>query len=168
MYQSTVPQFIKILGNVNSWLDKAEKYAAAKKFDVKVLLNARLAPDMYHFIKQVQVICDNAKGCAARLAGQEPPKHEDNEQTIDELRQRIHKTVTYLKTLKPEQFKDADKRKITLPWKEGKYLPGGEYLVEMGLPNFYFHAVTAYDILRHNGVDVGKMDFVGELKFKDL
>ena len=168
MYQSTVPQFIKILGNVNHWLDKAEKYAEAKKFDVKVLLNSRLAPDMYHFIKQVQVVCDTAKGTAARLAGEAPPKHEDNEQTIDELRQRIQKTVTYLKSLKPEQFKDADKRKVTVPWKEGQYVPGGEYVVEMGIPNFYFHAVTAYDILRHNGIDVGKMDFIGDVKFRDL
>jgi len=168
MYYQTINEFGKMLGNLNTLLDKAESHAKAKKFDTKVFLDSRLAPDMFAFVRQVQVACDNAKGAAARLAGVEIPKHEDNERSFDDLRGRIHKTIQFLGTLKADQFKDAEKRKIVLPWKEGEYLTAEEYLQEFAVPNFYFHVVTAYAILRHNGVDIGKMDYIGDVKFKRL
>jgi uncharacterized protein len=168
MYKQIVTQYIKMLGNLSTMIDKAESFATTKKFDVKVLLNARLAPDMYPFIRQIQVACDSAKASAARLAGIEPPRHEDNEQTADELRQRIHKTIQFLQTLKPDSFRDAEKRKVAIPWMEGKYVIGEEYLNELAIPNFYFHVTAAYSILRHNGLDVGKADYIGSIKFHDL
>jgi hypothetical protein len=165
MYQATIPQFIKMLGNLTPMLDKAVKHAETKKYDVSVLLSSRLAPDQYPFIRQIQIACDTAKGFAARMSGQEPPKHEDNEKTLDEVRHRIHKTVQYLQTIKAEQFKDSEKRPIRLSFMEGKAMTGFDYATEMAIPNFYFHVTTAYAILRHNGIDVGKMDFLGQLKF---
>jgi uncharacterized protein len=164
-YHFTVPQLIRTLGQVHQWLDKAQKYAEQKKFDVNVLLTARLAPDQFHFTRQVQVITDNAKGTAARLAGIQPPAFEDTEKTVEELRARIDKTIAFLKTLTPEQFQGAAERTITLPFLPGQGIKGSDYLVAFALPNFYFHAATAYSILRHNGVDVGKGDFLGELPF---
>ncbi|WP_257452934.1 DUF1993 domain-containing protein [Archangium lipolyticum] len=164
-YHFTVPQLIRTLGQVHHWLDKAQKYAEQKKFDVNVLLTARLAPDQFHFTRQVQVITDNAKGTAARLAGVQAPVFEDTEKTVEELRARIDKTIAFLKTLTPEQFQGAAERTITLPFLPGQGLKGSDYLVAFALPNFYFHATTAYSILRHNGVDVGKGDFLGEVPF---
>jgi hypothetical protein len=163
-----VPQFIRILGQLQRWLDKAQAYAEQKKFDPQVLLTARLAPDQFHFIKQVQVMSDTAKRTAARLLGGDPPKFEDNEVTMAELRGRIQKTIDYLKTLKPEQFQGAEDRSIPIFFLPGKCLKGSEYVFEMELPNFYFHATTAYAILRHGGVDLGKMDFLGDIQFRDM
>jgi hypothetical protein len=168
LYDSTVPQFIKILGQVQRWLDKAEAYATQKKFDPQVLLTARLAPDQFHFIRQVQIMSDTAKRLAARLTGQDPPKFEDNEATIAELRARVEKTVDYLKTFKPEQFEGAKDRSIPIFFLPGKSLKGSEYAIELEIPNFYFHATTAYAILRHNGLDVGKTDFLGDIQFRDM
>jgi hypothetical protein len=156
------------LGQVHRWLDKAQALAAQKKFDVSVLLNARLAPDQFHLTRQIQSISDNAKGLAARLAGVQPPSFEDNEKTVEELRARIDKTIAFLKTLTPQQFQGASERTITQPFRPGKGLKANDYLLAFGLPNFYFHATTAYSILRHNGVDVGKADFLGEVPFFDL
>jgi uncharacterized protein len=168
LYHHTVPQLIRTLGQVHRWLDKAQKHAEQKKFDVNVLLTARLAPDQFHFLRQVQIICDNAKGMAGRLAGVQPPTFEDTEKTFEELRARLDKTLAFVKTLTPEQFQGAPERTITLPFQPGKGLKGSDYLITFALPNFYFHATTAYSILRHNGVDVGKGDFIGELPFFDL
>jgi hypothetical protein len=167
MYYSTVPQFIKMLNNMNTLFDKAKQNADARKYDVNVLLQTRLAPDQYPFVKQVQVVCDNAKGCGARLAGKEIPKHEDNETTLEQLRERVAKTISFLKTLRADDFRGAEDRKVEMPWMPGKILNGQEYVNELALPNFYFHYTTAYSILRASGVDVGKMDYLGNLPFKD-
>ena len=168
LYQLTVPQFIRVLGQVQRWLDKAEAHAAAKKFDVETLLTARLAPDMFPLLRQLQSISDSSKGNAARLAGITAPSFPDTEKTLPEIRERLQKTVAFLESLKPEQFEGAEDRTITLPFLPGKGIKGCDYIVTFGLPNFYFHATTAYNILRHNGVDVGKMDFIGAAPFFDL
>lgn len=166
MYQHTVPTFIRILTSVKGMLKKAEAYAEAKKFDANVFLSTRLAPDMFAFTKQIQIATDMAKGCAARLSGQEPPKYEDNEATIQDLYQRIDKTIAYLKTITPDSFKGCEDRRVNLPWAPGKYMMGAEYAEEMALPNFYFHCSMAYALLRNNGVDLGKMDFLGQVNIR--
>lgn len=135
LYQHSVPQFIRVLGQVHRWLDKAEAHAAAKKFDPSTLLTARLAPDMYPLVRQIQSISDIAKGNAARLAGVDPPAFADDEKTLAELRARLDKTVAYLETLKPEQYEGAEERTVTLPWMPGKGMKGCDYLVGIGLPN---------------------------------
>lgn len=167
IHDMIIPQFIKTLESVNNYFDKAQKHADLKKYDVNVLLNERLTPDQWTFTRQIQVACDTAKGTAARLAGKVPPVHEDTEKTIPELRNRIQKVVSYLKTFKAEDFQGWEERHIDIWFKEGKYLDGFECLTQMALPNFYFHLTTAYAILRSRGVDVGKMDFLGSLPFKD-
>ena len=168
LYDSTVPQLIRILTQVPRWLDKAQEYADQKKFNISVLLGSRLAPDQFPLTRQIQTITDNAKGPAARLIGQQPPVFEDTETTVEELRARVEKTIAYLRSLKPEQFEGAEERVITLPFLPGKWMKGSEYLAEFALPNFYFHATTAYAILRHNGVDLGKRDFIGEATLRDV
>jgi uncharacterized protein len=168
MYKQTAQQFTRMLENLSHWLDKAQMHADAKKFDVNVLTTARLAPDQYAFTRQVQSACDAAKFCCARITGKEAPKHEDNEQTFEQLRQRIHKCLTYLKTFTPADFKDCEKRPVTLPYLEGKTFLAEDYAITMATPNFYFHVTTAYAILRHNGVNVGKTDYIGELKTNNL
>ena len=163
LFHQTVPQFVKMLTNMEKFIDKAEALATSKKFEADVLLTTRLAPDMYPLMKQVQVACDMAKGCTARLAGQEPPKHDDNEKTFGDLRERLKKTTTYLKTFKPDDFKGAEDRRITIPWAPGKTMQGMPYATELMLPNFYFHTSMAYALFRHAGVDVGKGDFIGDI-----
>jgi hypothetical protein len=168
MYDMTIPQFTKMLNNLSLILDKAASYADHKKIDQKVLLNARLAPDQLHLIRQVQIACDTAKGMAARLSGQEPPKHEDTEQTIAELKVRIKKCTDYMATIKKEQFNGWEKRMVPMGFMPGKGVIGAEYLPQMVLPNFYFHVTLAYEILRHNGLEIGKMDYLGPVSFRDL
>jgi hypothetical protein len=163
LFNLTVPQLGKTLRNLDAWLVAAEKHATAKKFPVDNLLTARLAPDQFTFVKQIQVICDNAKMLPGRLAGKEWPKHEDNETTFEQLHARIASVETYLATFKPEEFSGAADRHITLPWTEGKWMTGTDYTVQFALPNFYFHTVIAYEILRHNGVELGKRDYIGNL-----
>lgn len=167
LYNLVVPQLIQTLGQLHRWLDKGKALAEQKKFDVGVLLAARLAPDQYPLSKQIQVVSDTAKSIAGNLAGVTPPVFEDNEKTLDDLRARIDKTIDWLKTLKPEQFEGGDGRTVSLSFLPGKGLKGPDYLFKLGLPNFYFHATTAYAILRHNGVDVGKIDFIGDLPLVD-
>ena len=166
LYDLTVVTFTRSLGNLQKWLDKAETLATAKKFEVDTLLQARLAPDMYPLVRQVQVTCDTAKFTVARLVDKEAPKHEDNEKTLAEVRQRINKVLTYLGTYKANDFNGAEDRRIALPWAPGKWMHGGQYVPQMALPNFYFHLTTTYDILRHNGVDIGKMDFIGDVNIQ--
>ena len=166
LFEITVPQFIKMLHNLSLIMDKATVFSANKKFEMEVLLNSRLAPDQFNFIRQVQIACDTAKLGAARLAGKEAPKHEDTEKTLPELKARIESTIGYLNSFKPEDFSGAEARHITQPRWEGKYLTGFEYAVQHVLPNIYFHVTTAYAILRHNGVDIGKKDYLGELPYK--
>jgi hypothetical protein len=167
LYAISVPQLAKMLENLDRWIEKAVEHAKKKGFDPNVYLSARLAPDQYPFVRQVQAACDSAKFPAARIAGKEPPSHPDTEQTIDELRARIAKVLEYLRSLAPEDYAGAESRLVKLPFAPGKGARGQAYLIEMALPNFYFHMVTAYAILRHNGVDLGKRDFIGQLTLED-
>jgi hypothetical protein len=162
-----IPQFAKMLRNLDNWLEKATVHAKAKSFEPNVLVQMRLAPDMYPLVRQVQSACDNAKFCAAYLAGKEAPKHPDTEQTIPELRQRLQTCISYLETIKEGDLAGCDERRVAPPWLKGKWMRGDQYVVQTALPNFYFHLTTAYDILRHNGVDVGKMDFIGSMPLRD-
>lgn len=167
MYHQVISQCTQNLKALETCLDKAEQYAAAKKFDTGVLMTSRLAPDMHHFIYQVQSACDYVKAAAAWLSGQTPPQHEDSERTIDELRARIRKTVVFAESVKEAQFVGADKRKVKLSWAPGKVIGGQDYLLQVTVPNVFFHIAMAYAILRHNGVDVGKRDFLGPINFVD-
>ena len=167
MIYQVVQQCSRSLGNLQVCLDKAVKHAAAKKFDVNVLLTSRLAPDQHHFIYQVQSACDYVKGAAGWLSGQSPPKHEDKEQTIDEVRERIRKTIAFVESVREDQYAGATERKVKLSWAPGKVIGGADYLLQVTIPNVFFHITTAYAILRHNGVDVGKMDFLGVLNLVD-
>jgi hypothetical protein len=166
IYELIVPQSTKMLHNLSRILDKAVQHAEAKKFDVEVLLNSRLAPDQFAFIRQIQIACDTAKLGAARLSGKEAPKHDDTEKTMPELKARIEDTIGFLNKLSPADFNGAETKHITQPRWEGKYLAGAEYANQHVLPNLYFHLTTAYSILRHNGVEVGKKDYLGEMPYK--
>ena len=164
MYDLTVPVFEKFLGNMSAILDKTAKHCADNKIDPAVLLSYRLYPDMLPFTRQILIACDFAKGAGARIAGVEVPKYDDNEATIDELKARIAKTVAFIKSLPPAQFDDSETRPIAIPLRgETLNFTGQSYLTNFVLPNFYFHLATAYDILRHNGVPVGKADFIGSI-----
>jgi hypothetical protein len=147
-------------------LDKGAQYAETKKFEPQILLNSRLAPDQFNLIRQVQIACDTAKLCASRLTGKEAPKHEDTEKTLSDLKTRIDQTISYLNTFSAADFEGAAERHISQPRWEGKYLLGQEFVHHHAIPNFYFHVTTTYAILRHNGVEVGKGDYLGEMPFK--
>jgi hypothetical protein len=164
MYYPIIHQCGQALKNIEVWLDKAEQYAASKKFDVGVLMTSRLAPDMREFIYQVQSACDYVKGAAAWLTGQIAPRHADTEKTVDELRARIRKTVAFAESVSEAQYDGAADRKVT--W-SGKVIGGDDYLLQIAIPNIYFHLTTAYAILRHNGVDIGKRDFLGPIRWVD-
>ena len=161
MYSMSVEVFVPMLSNLSAILQKGLEHAQTKNFDPSVLVNARLAPDMFPLSRQVQIACDLAKNSAARLAGQEPPRMEDTEQTIEELRARIGKTLDYVMSLPSAAFEGSEDRDIKVPLRdhtlEFKGLP---FLQRWALPNFFFHVVTAYDILRHNGVEIGKRDYL--------
>lgn len=167
MYFDCVAQFTKMLRNLDRWIEKALAHAKAKSFDPAVLMTARLAPDQYHFIRQVQAACDAAKFAGARLAGREAPAFADTETTVDEVRARIANTLTFLDGLTAADFEGAGDRVIALPFMPGKGLAGRDYLAELATPNFFFHVTTAYAILRHNGVDLGKLDYIGSLNLRD-
>lgn len=156
----------KLLGNLDRCIDKAVAHAAAKKFDPNVLLQSRLAPDMFPFVRQVQSVCDQAKFAAARLSGREAPSHPDTEQTIGEVKQRIATVIAYLDSFSEADFAGVTDRTVTTPRWEGKSLTAMNYFIEHSQPNFYFHLTTAYAILRHNGVDVGKRDYIGQLSWR--
>ncbi len=163
MYQASAPAFQHTLTALSAILDKAAAHAAARKIDPQALLLARLAPDMFTCAKQVQVACDFAKNTMARLAGQEPPKFPDEEKSFDDLKARIAKVADFVKGFKPAQIDGTEEKDITFPAGPGATmtLKGQAYLVNFALPNFYFHATAAYAILRHNGVELGKRDFLG-------
>jgi len=164
MYLASVPPFLRALTNLRSILEKAAAHAEAKKIAPSVLLNARLYPDMFPLSRQIQMATDNAKGAASRLAGMEPPKYDDNESTFQELVTRIDKTIVLLGTIKPEQIDGSEDKTITLPMHDRTLtFKGIPYLLDYVLPNFYFHVITAYAILRHNGVEIGKQDFLGKI-----
>ncbi len=165
MYSASVPVFVRMLGNLDAWLEKAEAHARAKKFETSVFLDARLAPDMLSFTKQIQIACDGAKFGVARLAGVESPKFEDNETTLTQLRERIAKTVAYVQSVSAAQIDGTEAKDVELPRRDGTMTLKGEfYLKHFVMPNFYFHVTTAYALLRHNGVDLGKKDFLGALQ----
>lgn len=166
LYDMTVPQFTKTLHNLSLILDKADAYATEKKFESDVLMNSRLAPDMLNFIRQVQIACDTAKFCASRLTGKEAPTHDDSEKTLADCKKRIQSTMSYLETFSAKDFQGTDSKHITTPRWEGKYLTGSEYVLHHAVPNFYFHVTTAYAILRHNGVNIGKKDYLGDIPYK--
>jgi uncharacterized protein len=162
IYQASVPVLVHTLGNLSKILDKALAHAEAKKIDPAVFVNARLAPDMYPLSKQIQIATDIAKGCAARLAGIDVPSYEDNETTFSDLQARIAKTIAFLQSVSAEQIDGSEDRTVTLKLRGNDVnFIGQPYLLYFVLPNVYFHVTTAYAILRHNGVELGKMDFIG-------
>jgi len=166
LYEITVTQYTKMLANLSHILEKASQYAETKKFDVDVLLNSRLAPDQFNLIRQVQIACDTAKFGAARVCGKEAPSHPDTEVTLADLQARIKTVQDYLASFKQEEFAGAEVHHVSQPRWEGKYLTGTEFVIQHSLPNIYFHVTTAYSILRNNGVDLGKKDFLGNMPLK--
>jgi hypothetical protein len=167
MSSAAIPSFELTLTALSKILDKAEAYATARKFDPANLLSARLAPDMFALTRQVQVACDQAKNASARLAGIQPPKFEDNEKTIAELKARIEKTLEFVHSVDRKAIDASAGRAITFPLgpKQGE-MKGADYLNHFVLPNFYFHAAAAYMILRHNGVELGKQDFMAGIPIR--
>ena len=164
MYQAAIPAFVQMLNSLPAILDKAEAHAGSRKIDPEVLLNYRLAPDMLPFVRQIQIAADLAKGAAARLAGVEVPKHDDTEKTFADLKSRLAKTVAFVQSFRPNEIDGSEDREINLTLGEHKMsFKGQPYLVHFVLPNFYFHCTTAYDILRHCGVELGKRDFIGAI-----
>jgi len=163
MHALTAPVFVRMFSNLLGWLDKAEAHAAARKFDVNNYLGLRLAPDMLPFTRQVQIASDAAKGCMARLAGTEMPKWEDNEATLDELRARVRKTIDYVNSFTAAQLDGSESREIRVPRRTSEPLvfTGEDFVKHYTLPNLYFHLTTAYALLRHGGVEIGKADFLG-------
>jgi uncharacterized protein len=156
----------KLLENMGGWLDKAESHAAEKGYDANVLLQSRLAPDMFPLVRQFQNACDNAKFAAAFTTGKEPPAHPDTEQTMDEVRARIATVIAYLDGFTAEDFEGTDSRTVRRPRWEGKSMAATDYFLEHAVPNFFFHLTTVYAILRHNGVELGKRDYLGRLSFR--
>lgn len=166
LYELTVPQFAKMLRNLTAIMAKAQTYAENRKFDVEAFSQARLFIDQFNFARQIQITCDSAKLCASRLTGKDAPVFDDSKASWSDLRQRIDDTLSYLNSLSAADFKGAEDKKITTPRWEGKWLTGMEYTLQHAIPNVYFHATTAYSILRANGVEVGKKDYLGELPFR--
>jgi uncharacterized protein len=168
LYDVTVPQFAKMLHNLERWIDSGVAYATAKKFDPDVLLGQRLAPDMFTLTQQVQSACDAAKYACAYLTGKTPPSHPDTEKTTAEIKARLRTVISHLETYKREDFDGAADRKVAPPWLGGKWLAAPDYLFQVALPNFYFHCTTGYGILRHSGVpDLGKSVFIGSMPVHD-
>jgi len=164
MYDVAVPVFNQQLKNLSGLLDKASAHAQARQFDVSVLLQARLYPDMFPLTRQVQIACDAAKYGVARLTGTEAPKGEDKEATVDELKARIAATLAFVNSVPRERFDGVESRKVEVPVRTQTYtFDGRTFLLHWAMPNFFFHVTTAYDLLRHNGVEVGKRDFLGQV-----
>jgi len=162
-----IRSFTKMLENLEKWMDKADESAKARGFEVDVLASARLAPDQFDFVRQVQSACDQAKYAAAYLSGKPAPSHPDTEKTFAELRERIRKCTGFLASVQEQDFAGARDRKVAPPWLGGRWLTGGDYIVHVAIPNFFFHLTMAYAILRHNGVTLGKMDYVGGLPARE-
>jgi hypothetical protein len=166
VYDQVVFQPKKMLQSLGSWLDKAAQHAKAKSFEPDTLLAARLAPDQYALLRQIQSACDAAKFPPARITGKQPPSHPDTEKTWDEIKKRLETTIAYLDTYQESEFAGAAEKPLSLPFMEGKSMSGSDYVLEWAHPNFYFHVSMAYAILRHNGVDLGKRDFIGSTRMK--
>jgi hypothetical protein len=163
VYDETFRQMKKMLGQLERWFDAAEAHAKQKSFDPSLYLGFRLAPDQFAFARQVQITCDTVKLAASRLSGKEAPAHADHEQTLDELRARVQSVIAYLDGFSAKDFEAAATATITQPRWEGKTMTGADYFLEHTIPNFFFHLTTAYAILRHNGVAIGKRDYLGTL-----
>lgn len=170
LYTVTIPPMTKALKALSGVLDKLSSHAAGKQLEwhpagmqEDALLQSRLIADQFPFVRQVQIACDNAKGCAARVAGIDNPKHDDSEKTVAELKARIDKTLEFLGTIKPEQLIGREDERVSLPYWNGKTMSCADYVNFYLLPNFYFHITTAYSILRKNGVNLGKGDYMGDL-----
>ena len=162
MYPISVPVFVKHLNGLAGCLKKAQAHYAEKKYDEATLINYRFYPDMFSFARQVQAMCDHAKNCTALLSGVEAPKYEDTEKSLGELIARIEKTIAFLNTVKPAQIDGTEQKAVTVKLRDRELnYKGQELLLNRSLPNFFFHATTAYDIIRHNGVELGKRDFMG-------
>ena len=166
MYFETFSQMKKMLGQLEKWLETAAGFAKTKSFDPNIFLGFRLAPDQLPFSRQVQIACDSAKLAASRLTGKEAPSHPDTEQTLEELGARVRAVIAYLDGFSPKDFEGADGRVITQPRWEGKVMTGAHYFLEHSVPNFFFHITHVYAILRHNGVNLGKADYLGTLSMR--
>lgn len=166
MYYEILGQMKKMLGQLDKWLEAAASSAQARSFDPNLFLGLRLAPDQFAFARQVQSSCDTAKLAAARLAGKVAPSHPDTEQTLDELRARVRTVIDYVNGFSEKDFEGAATRVVTTPRWEGKVMTGADYFLEHALPNFFFHITHAYAILRHNGVKLGKSDYLGKLNLR--
>ena len=166
-HDDTIRLFAKMLKNLEQWMDKADEFAKSKSFETDVLAQSRLAPDAYELVRQVQAACDQAKYAAAYLAGKQPPSHPDTEKTFADLRARIQKCLAFVESVPARDFSGAEDRKVAPTWLGGKWLRGDDYLATVAIPNFFFHVTMAYAILRHNGVQLGKMDYVGTLPVQE-
>jgi hypothetical protein len=166
MYYAIFGQMKKMLGQLDKWLDTATEHAKAKSFDPNVFLELRLAPDQFAFARQVRLVCDTAKLAASRLTGRDAPAHADTEQTLPELRARVRAVITYLDGFTSKDFEGAEMRSVTQPRWEGKTMSGGDYFLEHAMPNFFFHITHVYALLRHNGVNIGKRDYLGALSLR--
>jgi len=166
LFEMTVPQFTKMLHNLSLIIDKAALNATERKFEMDVLLNSRLAPDQFNFIRQVQIACDTAKNFASRMSGKDAPVQEDTEKSLPEIKARIESVIGYLNSFKTEDFKGTEEKHISQPRWEGKYVTGFEFATQHAIPNMYFHISTAYSILRASGVPVGKKDYLGPMPYK--
>ena len=166
MFFEMFGQMKKQLSQMDTWLEAASTYAKSRSFDPNVLVTFRLAPDMLPFARQIQIACDTAKLAAARLSGKEAPSQADSEQTIDELRARVRAVLTYLDGFTAADFGESMERRVTQPRWEGKWMTGADYFLQHAVPNFYFHIAHAYAILRHNGVPLGKRDYLGNLNLR--
>jgi len=167
MYYSLLGQMKKQLGQMDKWFDAAVQFAEQKTFSPDVFLGMRLAPDQLPFVKQVQIACDTAKLGASRIAGKDAPKHDDAEQTLEELRARVKDVISYLDGFTAEDFEGVAQRSVTQPRWQGKTMSGADYFLEHALPNFFFHVTHVYALLRHNGVGLGKKDYLGQLTMRD-
>lgn len=167
LYHQAIAQPKKMLANLLGWLDKAKAHAEDKSFKEDVLVSARLAPNQFSLDRQVQSACDTAKFIASRVGDVEAPKNDDTEKTVDELRERIKSTIAFLDTVDAAVIDGADDKRIKLAFLGDKSARAEDYVVEFALPNMYFHITTAYAILRHNGVDLGKRDFIGSIRLED-
>jgi uncharacterized protein len=163
MFYPLVLQMKKQLGQLDKWFDRAAEHAKAKSYDPNVLLSFRFAPDQFPFVRQVQIACDTAKLGVSRISGKDAPSHADTEQTVDEIRARVRTVIAYLDGFSAKDFEGAAERSITQPRWEGKTMTGHDYFVEHVVPNFFFHLAHVYAMLRHNGVPVGKRDYLGTL-----
>jgi len=167
LYDITVTQFTKMLHNLSGCLDKAAAFADSKKLDGSALFASRLAPDQFNLLRQIQIACDTAKTGISRLTGKEAPVHEDNEKTLADAKARIAKVIAFLETVSANDFAGASTRQVSQPRWAGKYLTGQEFALQHLIPNFFFHVTTAYSILRADGIELGKKDYLGPMPFKD-